>query len=127
MIKCKNCLQQNSDNATNCTRCSIPLNETRIQSGAGASYQLRSSDGNIHAISASGSIIGRKGDLSFPGDGFMSREHAKVSVTSNGLSLQDLGSQNGTFVNGNKVNQQQKINAGDKVKCGSTVFTVLNS
>ena len=57
----------------------------------------------------------------------MSREHAKVSVTSNGLSIQDLESQNGTFVNGNKVSQPQKINAGDKVKCGSTEFTVLNS
>ena len=57
----------------------------------------------------------------------MSREHAKISVTSNGLSIQDLKSQNGTFVNGNKVSQPQKINAGDKLKCGSTEFTVLNS
>ena len=125
MIKCKNCLHENVDSATNCARCSIPLNETRIQTGA--SYQLRSSDGKSHAISPAGAIIGRRGGLSFPGDNFMSREHAKVSVTSNGLSIQDLKSQNGTFVNGNKVSQPQKINAGDKVKCGSTEFTVLNS
>ena len=79
-----------------------------------------------YSISESGSIIGRKGDISFPDDGFMSRNHAKVSIGSGSMSIEDLGSQNGTFVNGSKLDNKQGINVGDRVKCGSTKFTVTN-
>ena len=125
MSKCKNCLHQNLDTAAYCLKCSIPLNETRIQTGA-ACLRLKCSDGKTYSISESGSIIGRKGDISFPDDGFMSRNHAKVSIGSGSMSIEDLGSQNGTFVNGSKLDNKQGINVGDRVKCGSTKFTVSN-
>jgi pSer/pThr/pTyr-binding forkhead associated (FHA) protein len=91
------------------------------------SHQLQSSDGKVFPISGTEITIGRKGDLSFPDDGFMSREHAKIVNAIGGLTLQDLNSQNGTFINGNKIQQAQKINIGDKIKCGNTVFTVKTS
>ena len=84
------------------------------------SLRLKCSNGMTYSISESGSIIGRKGDISFPDDGFMSRNHAKVSIGSGSMSIEDLGSQNGTFVNGNKLDNKQGINVGDRVKCGST-------
>mgnify|MGYP001340061751 FL=1 len=125
MIQCKNCRHQNQDNAAYCARCSIPLHETEIK--VQGSYQLQSSDGNLFPISGTEITIGRKGDLSFPDDGFMSRKHAKIVNAAGGLTLQDLNSQNGTFINGNKIQQAQKINIGDKIKCGNTVFTVKTS
>lgn len=43
--------------------------------------------------------LGReKGDITFPGDGFVSGKHAIISVTSDQVTLRDLGSANGTFV-----------------------------
>ena len=125
MIQCKNCRHQNQDNAAHCARCSIPLHETEIK--VQGSYQLQSSDGNLFPISGTEITIGRKGDFSFPDDGFMSRKHAKIVNAAGGLTLQDLNSQNGTFINGNKIQQAQKINVGDKIKCGNTVFTVKTS
>jgi pSer/pThr/pTyr-binding forkhead associated (FHA) protein len=126
LIQCKNCRHQNQDNAAHCARCSIPLHETEINKVQGG-YQLQSSDGKLYPISGTETTIGRKGNLSFPDDGFMSREHAKIVNAAGGLTLQDLDSQNGTFINGNKIRQAQKINIGDKIKCGNTVFTVKTS
>jgi len=87
---------------------------------------LQTEDGKVFFISSTEITIGRKGDLSFPDDGFMSREHAKIVNAAGGLTLQDLNSQNGTFINGKKIHQSQKIKTGDKIKCGNTIFTVQN-
>jgi hypothetical protein len=44
-------------------------------------------------------LIGREsGDISFPGDGFVSGRHAIVSVRGDRVTVRDVGSSNGTFV-----------------------------
>ncbi len=44
-------------------------------------------------------LVGREsGDISFPGDGFVSGRHAIVSVKNERVSVRDVGSSNGTFV-----------------------------
>ena len=113
MIQCKNCRHQNQDNAAYCVRCSIPLHETEIK--VQGSYQLQSSDGKVFPISGSELTIGRKGDLSFPNDGFMSRKHAKIVNAAGGLTLQDLNSQNGTFINGKRFIRHRKLMLGIKL------------
>lgn len=68
--------------------------------------------------------IGREGGaipLSF--DAGVSRRHARVAPGSTGLELQDLGSTNGTFVNGQRATQTT-IRPGDVVKIGATSFRV---
>lgn len=124
MIQCKNCRHQNQDNALYCTRCSIPLYETEIKKEG--KYQLQTKDGKVFSISSTEITIGRKGKIAFPEDGFMSRNHAKIINVAGSLTLQDLNSQNGTFINGKKIHQSQKIKTGDKIKCGNTTFTVQN-
>ncbi|HXH61165.1 MAG TPA: FHA domain-containing protein [Fimbriimonadaceae bacterium] len=52
-----------------------------------------------------------------------SRRHAAFTPTSSGLQVQDLGSTNGTMVNGNRV-QSATLNRGDVVQIGSTMFRV---
>lgn len=43
-------------------------------------------------------LLGRDaGDLSFPGDGFVSGRHAVLTVTGNRVLVRDVGSSNGTF------------------------------
>ena len=49
-------------------------------------------------------IIGRSSTADLPlSDPFLSRQHARLLLTDDGLSIEDLGSRNGTFVNGVKL------------------------
>ncbi len=50
-----------------------------------------------------------------------SREHVEIVRIKNNFIISDLGSQNGIFVNGKKVKQQQ-LAAGDKFSVGETVY-----
>lgn len=68
--------------------------------------------------------IGREGaGIRMPQDGNASRRHAAVSPGMGGVAVQDLGSTNGTFVNGQRVSQAN-AGPGDMIKVGSTTFRV---
>jgi phage tail-like protein len=55
----------------------------------------------------------------------ISREHARFVLTEAGLTVEDLGSSNGTFVGSQKVepNQPVPLKIGDVVRMGPFVFT----
>lgn len=59
-------------------------------------------------------------------DPTVSRQHAKLEVTSESTRLVDLGSKNGTFVNGARVSDAQLIRSGDLLGFGK-VIAVLGS
>ncbi|MBC8066359.1 MAG: FHA domain-containing protein [Chlorobia bacterium] len=56
-------------------------------------------------------------------DSQVSRRHAQLIPDSMGLTVTDLNSTNGTFVNGQRV-QSQTVRSGDLVKIGATTFRV---
>jgi len=57
----------------------------------------------------------------------LSRQHARVSPSPDGgLQIEDLGSTNGTFVNGQRVDGTVPIRPGDSVKVGTTTMQVLD-
>ena len=53
-------------------------------------------------------------------DGNVSREHARIAPGSNGYIVTDLGSTNGTLVNGVRIPGQQLLADGDILSFGST-------
>ena len=55
----------------------------------------------------------------------VSRYHAIIQVDGNQICIRDLGSSNGTFVNGHEINQLTAINTGDKIKFSEPEF-ILN-
>ena len=59
-------------------------------------------------------------------DDSISSHHAALENIPLGLSLRDLASTNGTFVNGTRIDQAV-ITEGDSVRLGATQFTVTNS
>jgi hypothetical protein len=64
--------------------------------------------------------VGREGhnDIVIP-DVRCSREHCVFRKLNGDWYVCDLGSSNGTFVNGNRVNRTQKLRPGDRIKVAS--------
>jgi len=51
--------------------------------------------------------------LRLPGDATVSRQHCLVEIDGEGIWIQDLGSLNGTFVNGQKIGARDANPKGD--------------
>jgi pSer/pThr/pTyr-binding forkhead associated (FHA) protein len=66
--------------------------------------------------------IGRAADnvVSLAGDDYASGHHARVESARDGVWIVDLGSTNGTFVNGERVNGRRRLSKGDRVQIGDT-------
>lgn len=56
----------------------------------------------------------------------VSRHHALVDFVNGRLVLRDLGSRNGTFVNGREINDDVVLSAGDRVRIGKTQLAVIS-
>lgn len=67
-------------------------------------------------------VLGREGGDVVVDDPKMSRRHAKVRPAGEGLEIEDLGSTNGTFLNGARIRGTRRLNAGDMVKMGETII-----
>jgi pSer/pThr/pTyr-binding forkhead associated (FHA) protein len=70
----------------------------------------------------SGTTIGREGCDITLSDPDVSRRHAEIEIAAGELSIVDLGSTNGTFVNGDRIDQQRRLRDGDEVRIGSTIW-----
>jgi FHA domain len=57
-------------------------------------------------------------------DEFVSARHARIEPRPGGAMVDDLGSTNGTFVNGSKVKRAKLAKAGDVIKIGATELQV---
>jgi pSer/pThr/pTyr-binding forkhead associated (FHA) protein len=57
-------------------------------------------------------------------DEFVSARHARIEPRPEGAMVDDLGSTNGTFVNGSKLKRAQLAKAGDVIKIGATELQV---
>ena len=53
----------------------------------------------------------------------VSRRHVVITADEEGLLLRDLGSRNGTFVNGRRV-EQTHLHEGDRIGIGASTFEV---
>lgn len=71
------------------------------------------------------SVVGRDAgcELRVP-LGEVSRRHAQFEVSGGTLTVKDLESSNGTYVNVKRVEEPRKLEPGDSVMIGPVVFTV---
>ncbi len=76
------------------------------------------------ALRSGATVVGRKNscDLRIPLTS-VSRQHCEFRVDAGGVKLRDLGSSNGTFRNGQRV-QEVDLDAGDQVVVGPVLFTL---
>ena len=70
-------------------------------------------------------VLGRATGTDFPvQDPTISRRHAELEGTPNGVRVKDLGSSNGTFAGGTKL-EEKVVTAGDTVTFGKVAFNVV--
>lgn len=70
-----------------------------------------------------GVVIGRGGNCDIVvGDSFASARHARIFLHRGQYWLEDLGSKNGTYLNGVKVDVPAVLADGDRIEVGSTIF-----
>lgn len=104
---------------------------TLMQPGPAAGWQLVATSGQdagrIYPLGAYAQI-GRSADNAVQiSDALASRAHAALEWQGNGYTLRDLGSTNGTILNGMRVVQPVPLRAGDVIQIGSTRLTLATA
>ena len=79
-------------------------------------------DGEVYALDSRPLTVGRgtNNDLPLAGDEYASGRHARFESRRDGVWLEDIGSTNGTFVNGIRVTRERRLAPGDVVRIGET-------
>ena len=100
--------------------------ELKNPSDIGVHYRLLCmtgpNKGNVYYLTGKRVVIGRgeTADIQIV-DTKISREHGELSFSENAYTITDLGAQNGIIVNDHKI-KQKKLNDGEKIVIGQTVF-----
>lgn len=81
--------------------------------------QLVDSSGKEHPLRPGANVIGREGDV-LVADGRVSRRHAQIANDLGNLTLEDLGSTNGTKVDGQPLaaGEKRSLRGGEKISFG---------
>jgi hypothetical protein len=94
-------------------------------SGAAAvkNPRLVKADGSLYIVQEGEQTVGRENAaLTLSGESSVSRSHAKVTRTGDAVMVEDAGSTNGTFVNGQRVGGPQALRPGDTVQFGAVQY-----
>src|SRR5215469_6686314 len=71
-------------------------------------------------------VIGRSSELDMVlVEDMVSRKHAKISTTGGKITIEDLGSTNGTFVNGEKI-RHTRLKEGDRILIGTSILRLVH-
>jgi len=80
-------------------------------------------DGAAYDLS-SGALLGRGSEADIVlEDSFSSTRHARLYPQGDAVVLEDLGSTNGTYLNGEPVGGPQPLHDGDRIRIGDSEFT----
>lgn len=72
-------------------------------------------------------IIGRSSELDMVlVEDMVSRKHAKITIANGKITIEDLGSTNGTFVNGEKV-KTARLKEGDRILVGTSILKLVKA
>ena len=78
-----------------------------------------------HEIEGDTLFIGRSTHCDITiADRFLSRRHARLFAADDGWQIEDLGSRNGTFINGRKIEQPTLIRIGDVIALSASLIKV---
>lgn len=128
-VQCPVCRTFNPPGLIYCGECGLIFEMALEGDAFGApSVQLPvlvDSSGREHRLRPGDTVLGRQGDLIFE-DTRVSRRHAQITSSGDSLTVEDLGSTNGTSLNGQRLGsgQKQSLKNGDKVSLGGLELTL---
>jgi len=105
---------------------SIPgLNQEPPQIESGRLVVVKSpalDEGDELTLDSSPLLLGRgsSNDVNLARDEYASTNHARVEPRRDGVWLEDVGSTNGTYLNGIKLSRAKRLTPGDIVRVGET-------
>jgi hypothetical protein len=79
-------------------------------------------EGDEFSVDSAPLTVGRgsQNDVAIGGDEFASARHVRFEPRRDGVWVQDLGSTNGTYVNGIRIDGARRLAPGDVVRVGET-------
>jgi pSer/pThr/pTyr-binding forkhead associated (FHA) protein len=90
-----------------------------------ASLQVKSGPLAGQRIDVTGELVIGRADADITiNDADLSRRHAIIRHASGALEVEDLGSTNGTFVDGDRIDGPTRVGGGTEIRLGATVFEV---
>jgi pSer/pThr/pTyr-binding forkhead associated (FHA) protein len=98
--------------------------------GAARSYVLRFISGKYQGgefpiVPDKQILVGRSSDLDMVlVEDMVSRKHARIAMQTDQIWIEDLGSTNGTFVNGEKI-KRARLKEGDRVLIGTSILKLI--
>ena len=101
-----------------------------MRPGGGRSYVLRFISGKYQGgefpiVNDKPIIVGRSSDLDMVlVEDMVSRKHARITMQQDQIWIDDLGSTNGSFVNGEKI-KRARLKEGDRVLIGTSILKVI--
>ena len=80
-------------------------------------------DERVHELDPGETLIGRgrESDIRVPNKS-LSRQHARLKIEQGRTTITDLGSKNGTFIDGQRVEDEAELFDGQQFSCGDVVF-----
>lgn len=84
------------------------------------------SAGREVSVPETGFLIGRSQECHLrPKSDSISRRHCEITVEDGQAVVRDLGSKNGTYLNGSKIDGQQRLSSGDQLLVGKLELEVI--
>lgn len=102
-------------------------NQTRVQN-QDSDLGLRSQKTGEDFPLGQEMLVGREVECQISlNSGHISRYHAKITRTANGVQVEDLNSTNGTFVNGRRISAPHLLSVGDEIRFHEQAFRLVSN
>lgn len=104
---------------------SVPVASVPVKGAApNSSYFLSDDFGREFVLLPGTTTVGREvgNQICLTHESTVSRNHAEIHIDPNGVTLRDVGSANGTRVNGNLIDQPVHLSSGDVVAFGKATM-----
>ncbi|HEY9791144.1 MAG TPA: FHA domain-containing protein [Candidatus Obscuribacterales bacterium] len=98
------------------------LSKSNLKTPSGLAILINKDTNERYPLTQSVSKIGRDkaNTISLQNDSYVSRHHAWVLFIKGSYWVEDLGSTNGTLLNGEVLSERKQIFPGDRIKLGRT-------
>lgn len=122
MILCTHCGNQNKNESQFCTSCGNRLDE-EVSYVVGQLALLDDEERQEYLLAAAERFVGRDpaNDIVLD-DEQVSARHARIWSSAEEFWVEDLESTNGTYVNGQRIGGATRLQAGDLIKLGRSLF-----